>query len=66
MANRQADYFIKKSFEEGTFYTPDEINLEYVDSLKSYKYQVLMNGKTFKGIVRLDNKKIVGFEISTE
>ncbi len=63
MANRQADYYIKKSFEEGVLYAPDEINLEYVNSLKSYKYQVLMNDKTFKGIVRLENKKIAGFEI---
>ncbi len=66
MANRQADYYIKKSFDEGVLYTPDEINLEYADSLKSYRYQVLMNGKTFKGIVRLDNKIIAGFELEVQ
>ncbi len=37
MANRQADYYIKKSFEEGMLYAPDKIEIEYVDSLESYQ-----------------------------
>ncbi len=66
MANRQADYYIKKSFEEGMLYAPDKIEIEYVDSLESYQYEVLISDKVLKGFVRIENNEIAGFKLQID
>ncbi len=64
LANRQADYYIVKSYQSGVLYSAQEIELTYDESMHGYRYRVLVDDDELEGLVRLEDGEIAAFEIN--
>ncbi len=55
MLNRQADYYIKKSYQQNVLYKPENVDISYNESMKCYDYELKLDDKILKGQVRLED-----------
>ncbi len=62
--NRYLDFYIVQSMLSGEYYSPDSIELEYIDSMKYYNYKVNLNDDILEGTIRLEDHEIVDCEIN--